>query len=86
MRKAIQIKVTLWIEGEDAPAHDWARYTMRAVRAMIATGARRYPHLDVTIKRIEEDRSLDEDEWEDEDQPDPDEPPATDGTINTSAP
>ena len=86
MRKAIQIKVTLWIEGEDEPAHDWAKRTTRAVRAMIAAGSKRYPALDVTIKRIEEDRSLDEDEAEDEDQPDPDEPPATDGTTNTSAP
>ncbi len=82
MRKAIQIKVTLWIEGEDEPAHDWAKHTTRAVRAMITAGARRYPALDVTIKKIVEDRSLDEDE----DQPDPDEPPATEGTINTSTP
>ena len=64
MRKAIQLKVKLWIEGEDEPAHDFAKYTSEAVHDIISAGRWRHPHLRVTIKKIAEDE--DEDEEEDE--------------------
>ena len=64
MRKAIQLKVKLWIEGEDEPAHDFAKYTSEAVQDMILAGRWRHPHLRVTIKKVAEDE--DEDEEEDE--------------------
>ena len=61
MRKAIQLKVTLWIEGEDEPAHDFAAYTIRAVQEIIADHARLYPRLKVTIRKIVEESSDEED-------------------------
>ena len=64
MRKAIQLKVKLSIEGEDEPAHDFAKYTSEAVQDMISAGRWRHPHLRVTIKKVAEDE--DEDEEEDE--------------------
>ena len=60
MRKAIQLRVMLWIEGEDEPAHDFAARTTRAVRDVIATGSKSHPELRVTIKRIVEDEEGDE--------------------------
>ena len=61
MRKAIQLKVTLWIEGEDEPAHDFAAYTIRAVQEIIAEHARLFPGLKVTIRKIVEESSDEED-------------------------
>lgn len=55
MRKAIRLAVTLWIEGEDAPAHDFAASTTRAVREVIAAGAHAHPELHVTVQRVVED-------------------------------
>jgi hypothetical protein len=56
MRKAIQLKVTLWIEGEDEAAHDFASSIKKAVRDIIRAGSERHPELKVTIKKlIEED-------------------------------
>ena len=55
MHKAIQLKVKLSIEGEDEPAHDFAKYTSEAVQDMISAGRWRHPHLRVTIKKIAED-------------------------------
>jgi hypothetical protein len=54
MKKAISITVTLWIEGEDEPAHDFAKSTSDAVRDMIQTAAGKYPGLAVTIRSIKE--------------------------------
>ena len=54
MRKAIQLVVTLWVEGEDEPAHDFAASTTRAVREIVAAGRDRHPELKVTVKRIVE--------------------------------
>lgn len=62
MRKAIRLKVMLWVEGEDEPAHDFAASTQQAVREIIAAGGARHPELRVTVKRIVEDR-----DWEDTD-------------------
>ena len=58
MRKAIQLKVTLWIQGEDEPPNDFAKATMQHVRDIIATGKGARADLKITIKEIIEDRSL----------------------------
>jgi hypothetical protein len=52
MRKAIRLRVTLWIEGEDAPAHNFAESTTQAVRDIISEGSSKHPELKVTIKNI----------------------------------
>jgi hypothetical protein len=62
MRKAIRLRTILWVEGEDEPAHDFARSTMRAVRKIIETGSVAYPELQVRIKRIVEESDLDDEE------------------------
>jgi hypothetical protein len=54
MRKAILIDVRLWIEGEDAPAHDYAASTIQAVREMIAAGAAKHPELAVSVRAVRE--------------------------------
>jgi hypothetical protein len=54
MKKAISIDVRLWIEGEDEPAHDFAKSTTQAVRDMIEGGAAKYPALAITIRSIKE--------------------------------
>ena len=64
MRKAIRLQVTLWIEGEDEPAHDFFASTSKAVKEMIAAGRAKHPELRVTVKRVSEDTS-DADEGED---------------------
>ncbi len=55
MRKAIQLRVTLWVEGEDEPAHDFAKSTIQAVHDVIRLGRWRHPRLKFTIKDIVED-------------------------------
>ena len=60
MRKAIKLTATLWVEGEDEPAHDFAASTMRAVREIIAAGRARHPELTLTVKHLVEDESDDE--------------------------
>ncbi len=54
MRKAIQLDVRLWIEGDDEPAHDFAASTIAAVREMIEAGAAKHPELAVKVKRVKE--------------------------------
>ena len=54
MRKGIQLQVTLHIEGDDAPAHDFAKSTAEAVREIITAGSAKHPELSVTIKKITE--------------------------------
>lgn len=54
MRKAISLKVSLWIEGEDEPAHDFAEATKQAVREIIEAGASKHPELKITIKSVGE--------------------------------
>jgi hypothetical protein len=55
MRKAIRLHVTLWIEGEDEPAHDFAEATIKAVREVIAAGAKVHPEFRFAVKRVVED-------------------------------
>ena len=62
MRKAIQLNVTLWIEGEDDPAHDFAASTMEAVREVIGSGAPSHPELRFIIKTVSEDDESDDDD------------------------
>jgi hypothetical protein len=54
MRKAIKLKVTLWIEGEDEPAHNFAESTIRAVKEVIQKGSASHPELKITIRRVTE--------------------------------
>ena len=56
MRKAILIEVRLWVEGEDEPAADFAQRTTRAVREMIAEGAKEHPDLKVRVRAVREAR------------------------------
>ena len=65
MRKAIQLVVTLWIEGEDEPAHDFAASTTRAVRDIIAAGRGQHPELKVTVKRVVEHNDDDDSRGDD---------------------
>ena len=78
MRKAIRLKVTLQIEGDDAPAHDFAKSTTQSVRDILAAGHWRHPQLAVTVKNIVEDDDYDaDDEKKDADDHKPAAPPAT---------
>jgi hypothetical protein len=54
MRKAISLDVRLWIEGDDEPAHDFARSTTQAVRDILEAGATKFPDLAITIRSIKE--------------------------------
>ena len=54
MRKSIQLEVRLTVEGEHEPARDWARATKRAIREIIAAGAKTRPELRVTVRAITE--------------------------------
>ncbi len=55
MRKAIRLKVILWIEGEDDPAHDFAKSTTQAVHDVIGAGIQKlHPPLQIAIKAISE--------------------------------
>ncbi len=60
MRKAILLTVSLWIEGEDEPVHNWAASSMRAVREIIAAGKHTHPELEVSIRKIEENTNYDD--------------------------
>ncbi|HEU4642968.1 MAG TPA: hypothetical protein VFS44_10985 [Gemmatimonadaceae bacterium] len=55
MRKAIRLQVTVWVEGEDEPAHDFFASTSKAVRDVVAAGAKAHPELRFTVKRVRED-------------------------------
>jgi hypothetical protein len=54
MQKAIRLEVILWIEGEDEPAHDWTKLTTKAVREIIAEGAKTHPELAVEVRSVRE--------------------------------
>ena len=77
MRKAIRLKVTLEIQGDDVPAHDFAKATIQAVRDMLAAGHWRHPKLTVNVKDISEDDNYDSSE-------DDKKPPAADATASTA--
>jgi len=52
MRKAIALRVDLWIEGEDEPAHNFAESTKRVVSDIIAAGISKYPELILQIQKV----------------------------------
>ena len=54
MKKAISLEVRLSIEGEDEPAHDFAKSTTDAVRDIVQSGAAKYPGLAITVRSIKE--------------------------------
>lgn len=54
MRKAITLKLILWIEGEDEPAHNFAESTVQAVKEIIEAGSPKHPELKVTVKKVSE--------------------------------
>ena len=60
MRKAIALRVDLWIEGEDAPEHNFAESTKRAVNDIIAAGILSHPELVVVIKNVVEPQGDDD--------------------------
>ena len=55
MKKAIRLRVMVWIEGEDEPAHDFFASTSAAIKDVIAAGAKAHPELRFTVKRVRED-------------------------------
>ena len=59
MRKSVRLKVSLVVEGDDEPAHDFASSSADAVRDIVAAGRWRHPSLKVTVKDIK-DNSGDE--------------------------
>ena len=54
MKTAIDLVVRLHVEGEDAPAHDFAASTIAAVKAIIAAGAAKHTELTVTVNGVRE--------------------------------
>ncbi|HEX6536710.1 MAG TPA: hypothetical protein VF041_19135 [Gemmatimonadaceae bacterium] len=58
MKKAIRLRVMVWIEGEDEPAHDFFKSTSAAIRDVIAAGAKTHPELRFTVKRVREDEGV----------------------------
>jgi hypothetical protein len=54
MRKAISLRVDLWIEADDEPGHDFAASTKQAVSDIIAAGSSSHPELSVAVKSIVE--------------------------------
>ncbi len=57
MKKAICLQVTLWVEGNDEPAHDFSASSMQGVRDILAAGANKHPELTLSIRDIQEDTS-----------------------------
>ena len=55
LRKAIQLQVILWIEGDDPSAHNFTASTVRVVKDIISFGKARHSKLKVTIKNIVKD-------------------------------
>ena len=60
MRKSVRLKVSLVVEGDDEPAHDFASSSADAVRDIVAAGRWRHPSLKVTVKETKEDEGDDE--------------------------
>ncbi len=58
MRKTIQLLAVVEIEGDDEPAHDFARRAISALRDAVKVGRSRHPDLVITVHKISEDESL----------------------------
>ena len=55
MKKAVRLRVTVEVRGEDEPAHDFARTAARAIREIIRAGGAAHPELAVRVRRVTED-------------------------------
>jgi hypothetical protein len=64
VRKAIRLRVTLWVEGEQEPAADFAALTTRRVRALLEAAAKQEKELRISVRRVEEDEGDDDGEGE----------------------
>lgn len=54
MQKAIQLLLTVSVEGDDEPGHDFARRAIAAVRDAMKVGRSRHPDLTITVHRAVE--------------------------------
>jgi hypothetical protein len=54
MRKAIVLLVTVSVEAEDEPLHDFPRRAIAAVRDAVKVGRSRHPDLTITVDKIVE--------------------------------
>ena len=59
MHKSVRLKLSLVVEGEDEPAHDFASSSADAVRDIIGAGRWRHPSLKVTVTDVKEDADED---------------------------
>ncbi len=55
MRKAIQLLVSVSVEGDDEPAHDFPRRAIAAVRDAVKVGRSRHPDLTISVHKVVED-------------------------------
>jgi hypothetical protein len=55
MRKSIQLLLTVGVEGDDEPAHDFARRAIAAVRDAVKVGRSRHPDLTISVHKAIED-------------------------------
>jgi hypothetical protein len=54
MQKAIQLLLTVSVEGDDDPAHDFGRRAIAAVRDAMKVGRSRHPDLTITVQKVVE--------------------------------
>lgn len=55
MRKVIQLMLTVEVEGDDEPSHDFPRRAISAVRDCVKVGRARHPDLTITVHKVVED-------------------------------
>jgi hypothetical protein len=55
MRKVIHLTMSVEVEGDDEPAHDFVRRAISAVRDAVKVGRSRYPDLTITVHKVVED-------------------------------
>jgi len=54
MQKAIQLLLTVSVEGDDEPGHDFGRRAIAAVRDAMKVGRSRHPDLTITVEKAVE--------------------------------
>ncbi len=54
MQKAIQLLLTVSVEGDDEPGHDFARRAIAAARDAMKVGRSRHPDLTITVEKAVE--------------------------------
>lgn len=55
VRKAVQLLLTVSVEGDDEAAHDFSRRAIAAVRDAVKVGRSRHPDLTITVQKVVED-------------------------------